>query len=75
VLALDQGAVTDPVRSNTGYHVLQLVERQPDSTPAFDEIKPEIIAEFRRRAADQALRTYLDDLRSRADVVVAPRLP
>jgi len=75
VLALEPGAVSDPVRSNTGYHVLQLVERQADSAPALDEIKPEVIAEFRRRAADQALRAYLDDLRSRADVVVAPTPP
>lgn len=75
VLSLQQGAVSDPVRSNTGYHVLQLVERQADSAPALEEIKPEVIAEFRRRAADQALRAYLDDLRGRADVVVAPKLP
>ena len=75
VLSLDAGGVSDPVRSNTGYHVLQVVERHADDTPALEEIKPEVIAEFRRRAADQALRAYLDDLRSRADVVVAPTLP
>jgi len=75
VLSLDPGGVSDPVRSNTGYHVLQVVERQADSAPSFEEIRPEVIAEFRRRGADQALRAYLDDLRSRADVVVAPQLP
>jgi parvulin-like peptidyl-prolyl isomerase len=75
VLSLDTGEVGDPVRSNTGYHVLQVIERKADSAPSLDEIKPEVIAEFRRRAADQALRTYLDDLRRRADVVVTPQLP
>jgi parvulin-like peptidyl-prolyl isomerase len=75
VLSLDAGAVSDPVRSNTGYHVLQVMERQADSAAPLNEIKPEVIAEFRRRAADQALRAYLDDLRSRAEVVVTPQLP
>lgn len=75
VLSLDPGAVSDPVRSNTGYHVLQVMERQADSAAPLAEIKPEVIAEFRRRAADQALRAYLDDLRSRAEVVVTPQLP
>jgi parvulin-like peptidyl-prolyl isomerase len=74
-LSLEVGAVSDPVRSNTGYHVLQVIERQADSAPSLDEIKPEVIAEFRRRAADQALRAYLDDLRRRADVVVTAKLP
>ena len=30
-LELGVGAVSDPVRSGTGYHVLQVVERQPDA--------------------------------------------
>jgi hypothetical protein len=74
-LALGAGEVSDPIRSGTGYRVLQVVERQPDTTPPLAEIEPEVRAEFRRRAGEQALRAYLDDLRSRADVAVAPTLP
>jgi len=59
------------VRSGTGYHVLQVVERQADALPALDEIRPQVIAELRRRAGEQALRTYLDELRASAVVVVA----
>jgi parvulin-like peptidyl-prolyl isomerase len=73
-LTLAAGEVSGPVRSGMGYHVLQVLERQPDVTPALAEIESQVIAEFRRRAGDQALRAYLDDLRSRADVVVDPKL-
>ncbi len=69
---LEIGAVSDPVRSSTGYHVVQVVERHPDPGPPLDEIKAQVLAEFRRRAGEQALRTYLDDLRRRADVELAP---
>ena len=72
---LDAGQVSDPVRSSTGYHVLQVLERVPDSGPPLSEIKPQVEAEFRRRASEQALRAYLDELRSRADVRVVPVLP
>jgi parvulin-like peptidyl-prolyl isomerase len=73
-LALAAGEVSDPVRSGTGYHVLQVIDRQPDVTPALAEIRPQVVAEFRRRAGDQALRAYLDDLRARANIAVDPKL-
>lgn len=74
-IGLAAGEVSDPVRSSMGFHVLQVVERQPDQAPPFDEIRPQVLAEYRRRAGEAALRRYLDDLRKRADVVVAEDLP
>ena len=74
-LALDPGAVSDPVRSSTGFHVLQVVTREPDGVPPLDEIRDQVVAELRRRAGDDALRGYLDDLRARATIDVARVLP
>jgi len=74
-LALGVGEVSDPVRSGTGYHVLQVVERQADAQPALDDIRPEVVDEYRRRAGERALRAYLDELRASAVVVVAEPLP
>jgi parvulin-like peptidyl-prolyl isomerase len=74
-LELDVGAVSDPVRSGTGYHVLQVVERQPDAEPPLADIRPQVVAEFRRRAGERALRAYLGELRANADVVLAEPLP
>jgi len=71
VLELEVGAVSEPVRSSTGYHVLQLLERSGASVPDFAEVREQVLAEFRRRRADEALRDYLEDLRSRADIELA----
>lgn len=70
-LDLAPGAVSEPVRSGTGYHVLQVVETQPDAVPGLAEIRPQVEAEYRRRAGEDALRAYLDELRGSAEIVVA----
>lgn len=73
-LALGVGEVSEPVRSTAGYHVLQVVERQADTSHALAGIEPQVLAEFRRRNGERALRAYLDDLRARAEVTVAAKL-
>jgi parvulin-like peptidyl-prolyl isomerase len=69
---LEVGGVSEPVRSGMGFHVLELMEREPDRLPPLDEIVEEVRADYRRRRGDRALRSYLDDLRSQADVRLAP---
>jgi parvulin-like peptidyl-prolyl isomerase len=68
-LALGPGDVSDPVRSGTGYHVLQLVESEPSRVADFDEIEALVRVEWTRRTGERALREYLDDLRARAEIV------
>jgi parvulin-like peptidyl-prolyl isomerase len=74
-LALEVGGVSDPVRSSSGYHVLQVTDRQGDAAPPLAQVRGEVVEEFHRRAGEQALRHYLDDLRRRADIAVRPGSP
>ena len=73
-LELEAGAVSDPVRSATGYHVLQVIEREAEWVPPREEVADEVVAEYRRRRGERALRAYLDALRARAEVEIAPAL-
>jgi hypothetical protein len=66
--ALDVGGTSDPQRSSSGYHVLVLLDRSPGFAPPLGDVQEEVRGELRRRAGENALRAYLDDLRSRADV-------
>ncbi len=75
VSELEVGEVSEPVRSGTGFHVLWLLEREPARTPALEEIEPQVRGQWRRRVGDRALRTYLDDLRARADIATRDALP
>jgi parvulin-like peptidyl-prolyl isomerase len=75
VMGLEPGAVSEPVRSGTGYHVFVLVEREEAALPPLEEIEPHVRAEWIRRAGDRALRGYLDDLRDQAAVLTVDALP
>jgi hypothetical protein len=74
-LALGAGEVSEPVRGATGYHVVQVVEREADDAPPAAELREQLLVEYRRRAGERALRAYLDDLRARADIAVAEPQP
>ena len=74
-LRLSVGEVGNPVRSSVGYHVIQIVDREPGRRPPLAEIEEAVRAEWVRRAGDRALREYLDELHDRADVRVVQELP
>ena len=69
---LEVGEVGEPVRGGRSWFVLEVLDREPPQTPPLAEVEDEVRAEMLRRAGDQALRSYLEDLRIRADVVVRP---
>ncbi|MGH0035838.1 MAG: peptidylprolyl isomerase [Myxococcota bacterium] len=75
VLELEEGAFSEPLETSVGFHVLQLVEREPERIPDFETIVSQVAAEWRRRAGDAALRAYLAELRREADVSVTDDLP
>ena len=75
VATLAPGDVAEPVAGAGGYQVLRVVSREPNRVPAFAELESELRTEWRRRAGDDALRAYLDDIRARAAIAVTGTLP
>jgi hypothetical protein len=73
--ALAPGQVSEPLPAAGGQQVLRLVAREPGSVPAFETVAAEVRAERVRRAGDDALRRYIEDLRARAAIRVAGDAP
>jgi parvulin-like peptidyl-prolyl isomerase len=69
---LSPGEASDPIPSGTGWQVVVLVDRDAGFVPSLESVEKEVRAEVRRRAGDEALRDYLDELRDRAELVVTP---
>jgi peptidyl-prolyl cis-trans isomerase C len=74
VSKLEKGKITDtPVKTQFGYHVIQLEDSKPVEAPPFDAVKPELAQQL----GQQNLKKQLDDLKAKAkiEIVEAPAAP
>lgn len=65
---LGPSEVSKPVRSGGGYLILRVVNRQGGEVPRFEEARPRVLADYRRRAGERRLREYLSNLKRRAHI-------
>ena len=64
------GEWSEPIESGGGVYVARVIDREPRIVPAFEEIDDLVRQDLKRRRGDQALRDYLDDLRSQIPVSI-----
>jgi hypothetical protein len=64
------GKWSEPIESGGGAYLARVIDREPPIIPAFEAVEGLVRQDLRRRRGDQALRDYLDDLRSRTPVAV-----
>jgi len=50
--ALSLGAVTGPVKTPFGYHLIKLTELEPGAVKSFDEVRSEVEQSYRRQVAE-----------------------
>ncbi|RMH94751.1 peptidylprolyl isomerase [Lysobacter pythonis] len=66
VFALQAGAVSDPVKTPSGWHVIRLREVRAGTVKPFEEVRERLVAEFnatgRERAYNDLLGRLVDDL-------------
>ncbi len=66
---LQPGQVSDPVQTQFGFHVVQLIDRKARS---FDEAAPEIRKQLEQNSPN-ALRNFVAEAFTKADITVNPR--
>lgn len=52
VMALEVGAVSDPVQTQFGWHVIKLNDKRAKAAPSFEEVRPELEAEIESKAIE-----------------------
>ena len=53
LFGMQAGAISDPVRSDFGFHVIKLDEIRPATVRPFEEVRDELAADLRTRKAEQ----------------------
>ncbi|MBW8724968.1 MAG: peptidylprolyl isomerase [Inquilinus limosus] len=62
VAGLDKGAVSAPIRSQAGWHLLRLIDRKESRVQDFDEVRPLLVEALRRQQTADLRRRYVEGL-------------
>jgi peptidyl-prolyl cis-trans isomerase C len=63
----EPGAISEPVKTRFGYHLIKLLELQEASVPDFEDVKPTLIEELRSTWLAEARDRHTDTLRQLED--------
>lgn len=72
VFALPVGAVSDPIATRFGWHLVKVLEKAPVSYRPFSEVKAEILKREQETQFQKKLAEYLEKLKRDAVITVAP---
>lgn len=70
VARLKVGAVSDPVQSSAGFHVIKLTEQQPARTATLDELRDQLTLALRAQRQEQIAQAYLDGMLNTATLSI-----
>jgi len=70
VARLKVGAVSDPVQSAAGFHVIKLTEQQPARTATLGELRDQLTQALRAQRQEQIAQAYLDGMLNTATLSI-----
>lgn len=67
---LPEGGVSEPVRTQHGFHVIKVEARKAVAPPAFEEVKNQLREKMTQEQLEKYTQQYVDELRQKATVEV-----
>jgi peptidyl-prolyl cis-trans isomerase C len=75
VSGLEPGAVSDPVQTQFGWHVIKLYETRMQDAPPLDDVRGDLVQQIQREAMEAALEKYTDEADvTRTEIEVDPAI-
>ncbi len=68
--AMKKDEISNPVRSQFGFHVIKVTDRKAAETTPLDQAKPQLLAMLKRQKQQSEFKKLVDGIREKADVKV-----
>jgi peptidyl-prolyl cis-trans isomerase C len=68
--AMKKDEISEPVRSQFGYHVIKVTDRKDAETVTLEKAKPQLVAYLKQQKRQTEIQKIVQDLRAKADVKV-----
>lgn len=52
--------ISNPIKTEYGYHIIQVLDKQPAQLKTFDQARPELLADYKRQRAGQMMQDLSD---------------
>lgn len=66
--SLEIGQTSEPIETDSGYHVVRLVERAGGAASPYEDVQEEVRSAYERQVGERALRRFLDEERRRSQI-------
>lgn len=64
--------ISDPVKTQFGFHIIQVLERTKGSTTSYEDAKPMIEQQLKFQGEEEAWNKWLEEAKEEAEIVYAP---
>ena len=66
--ALKPDEMSDIVETSFGYHLIKLVDKKPEGTIAYEDVKDKLQEHLKQNKVREQVKLYVEDLRGKANV-------
>ncbi len=66
--ALKTEEVSDIVETRFGYHIIKVIDKTPEKTIAYENVKDDLAQHLKQEKTNQEVKTYIQKLREKSKI-------